>query len=174
MAREIYKCKCGTPTFDEAKVCIFCKAKDREEAPVVLDAASRSSDIKEETIVPKFNDKTCECGKTFTPGGPRQKFCKDCQKKPKGGRKTPPRRATPTAASQKPRTPLLKPAEGKHPSDNGGTYLIPLDFTQYPLLHEKLIKEAEKDFRPPELEALFLLNNTFESIELALEKAEQS
>lgn len=57
------------------------------------------------------------------------------------------------------------------PSGNGDIGPITLDFTQYPLLHRKLIEEAEKDFRPPELEALYLLNNTFERMERTLQEA---
>lgn len=168
MPRKIYKCECGGQTYEKDSFCIFCKAKARAEAQYAEPITP-----EEEASVAKFKDKECECGVMFTPGGPRQKHCKECQKKPKGGKKTPPRNIKPPKKTEAGGLPAVKerPMPKVTPPGNDDKYDLPLDFSQYPLLHQKLIKEAEKDFRPPELEALYLLNNTFESMERKLAEA---
>jgi hypothetical protein len=48
---------------------------------------------------------------------------------------------------------------------NNGKYIIAVDFSRYPKLHERLMRLAEQEFRTPEFQLMHMLNQEFQQME---------
>ena len=50
-------------------------------------------------------------------------------------------------------------------SGNNGTYIIEVNFTRYPKLHEKLIERADNEIREPGAQLMYMLRETLQGLE---------
>lgn len=177
MPKKTYKCACGLPTFNDDGICLICHVKDGD-AIKVSETEKTEQPEKEETVKDS-KEKKCGCGEMFKPTSNRQIRCKTCREKGKPSKKSAPTVAKkPKRKSYVPGLGVAPPAGKKIQAAKQVLARMPLDstigpitldFTQYPLLYKKLIEEAEKDFRPTDLEVMYLLSNTFASMEKTLE-----
>ena len=106
--------------------CPECKVSRKQEPPQVATGIKERTEPppltgqgKKETKMANFEDRKCECGKTFTPAGPRQKYCPECQaiRKPGGKAAKKPAAAKKKAVKKKAARPPRKPRESQEVKD---------------------------------------------------------
>lgn len=173
IAKKPYKCRfCETPTVSAERICLKCQIegkKDKDEGRRMKDENCRgevSSPDKEKEEV--MGTKICKkCG---TPASSNaQPDCKSCGEvfSEKAGKLK-----AQVSRERAPRHTKEAPAmpQGKIGPDGGresepGNYMINVDFSRYPKLHERLIRMADEDIRNPGDQLLYMLKNTLGEME---------
>lgn len=93
----------------------------------------------------------CDTHGEFTAGGPRAK-CPACK-------------APQTEGPGKPRREARARTKAQPRPAGNGNIVFTVNFSRYPKLHERLTALATEQYRTPEMQLLFMLNQEFERIE---------
>lgn len=149
--------------------------KDYNEAHGIEKRRGRG--ISEKNPGKLAKEKICiDCKEPYKPTSNAQERCLKCKEKhlTKKQSSNPNKPHTSAAVENKKITPVIPAAsefcsirqEDKEvPHEDNGSYIIAVDFTAYPKLHEKLIQLADEDFRNPGQQLLSMLHNTLKDAE---------
>ncbi len=155
--------KCGKPTNAPSGICAICQVMGRVDEKI---------GGKEEMN----RDKQCSVEGCTNPHKSRG-FCNkhylqalnsgEIKTKGKAWNSKKDKIATPPARNDKKAkdNPVIA-RESKQSNDNGkDLYIIFIDFSHYPKLHERLLSLAEQEFRTPEFQLMHMLNQEFQQME---------
>lgn len=142
--------KCGKPTNAPSGICAICKVMGRVDEEMGGKEMAYSRAAKEKKCI--------ACGQSYQPKSNAQKKCDECSRKGK---------VMSVKLKKKKReleNELASPVIAREPkqSCSNGQYIITIDFSRYPKIHERLINLAHDEFRTPEFQLMHMLNQEFQ------------
>lgn len=154
--------KCGKPTNAPSGVCAICQVMGRVDEKIGGKKMAKNKQCSVEGCTNPHKSRGF-CNKHYLQALSRGEI----QTKGKAWNSKKDKIATPPARNDKKAKDNPSPVIAREPkqSNGNGKYIITVDFSRYPNLHQSLVSEAEKEFRTPEHQLMYMLNNTLSKME---------